>query len=64
MVTNPMDYADEFIKVGTSSFTFRVEVAKGWLFIFMFFISLLRVGSHSSSIYTNSITGRQFFGIM
>ena len=64
MVTNPMDYANEFIKVGASGFTFHVEVAQGWLSIFMFFISLLRVGIHSSSIYTNSIIGRQFSGIM
>lgn len=56
MVTNPMDYVDEFIKAGASGFTFHVEVAKGWLSIFMFFISLLRVGIHRSSIYTNSIS--------
>ena len=56
MVTNPMDYVDEFIKAGASGFTFHVEVAKGWLSIFMFFISLLRVGIHRSSIYANSIS--------
>jgi ribulose-phosphate 3-epimerase len=28
MVTNPMDYVDEFIKAGASGFTFHVEVAK------------------------------------
>jgi len=28
MVTNPMDYVDEFVKAGASGFTFHVEVAK------------------------------------
>lgn len=56
MVTNPMDYVDEFIKAGASGFTFHVEVTKGWLPIFMFFTSLLRVVIHRSSICTNSIS--------
>lgn len=30
MVTNPMDYVDEFVKAGASGFTFHVEVSKGW----------------------------------
>lgn len=29
MVTNPMDYVDEFVKAGASGFTFHVEVTKG-----------------------------------
>jgi pentose-5-phosphate-3-epimerase len=41
MVTNPMDYVDEFIKAGASGFTFHVEVAKGWLSIFMFFYIII-----------------------
>jgi len=28
MVTNPLDYVDEFVKAGASGFTFHVEVAK------------------------------------
>lgn len=28
MVTNPVDYVDEFVKAGASGFTFHVEVAK------------------------------------
>jgi ribulose-phosphate 3-epimerase len=30
MVTNQMDYVDDFVKAGASGFTFHVEVSKGW----------------------------------
>lgn len=32
MVTNPMDYVDDFVKAGASSFTFHIEAAQGQLY--------------------------------
>lgn len=33
MVTNPLDYVDQFGKAGASGFTFHVEVSKGGIVI-------------------------------